>query len=113
MKSKTVPGFERNVDVPRLCYHTFEASPRGELLHLIDNNLRATVPPEGWADYCKEWPEAQDIVDALTIVPAAQAAPALSGVDLQLDQAARIAALTAQLNALQPAAAAPANEVAS
>lgn len=102
MKSKTVPGFERNVDVPRLCYHTFEASEKGELLHLIDNQLRATIPPEGWAEYVKEWPEAGDIVDALRIVPAAPL-PALANVDFQLEQAARIAALEAELATLKPA----------
>lgn len=103
MKSKTVPGFERNVDVPRICYHTFETSTSGELLHLIDNSLRATVPPEGWADYVKEWPEAQDIVDALTIKPEATA-PA---VNVQADQAAAIADLQAKLAALTAIAPAP------
>lgn len=102
MKSKTVPGFERNVDVPRICYHTFEAGNDGQLLHLIDNCLRATVPPEGWADYVKEWPEAGDIVDAMRIVPAAPA-PALASVDIQLEQAATIAALQAELATLKPA----------
>lgn len=99
MKSKTVPGFERNVDVPRLCYHTFEASPAGELLHLIDNTLRATIPPEGWADYVKEWPEAGDIVDALRIVPAKAET---SSIDLMLEQAGHIAALQAELATLKP-----------
>lgn len=102
MKSKTVPGFERNVDVPRICYHTFEAASDGQLLHLIDNTLRATIPPEGWADYVKEWPEAGDIVDALRIVPEAPV-PALANVDVQLEQAARIATLEAELATLKPA----------
>jgi hypothetical protein len=104
MKSKTVPGFERNVDVPRICYHTFETSKDGQLLHLIDNTLRATIPPEGWADYVKEWPEAGDIVDALRIVPAAAQATTSSSIDLMLDQASQIAALQAELATLKPAA---------
>lgn len=70
MKSKTVYGFDKTGGLPVLALHTFEAGRDGQLVHLIDNNLRATIPPEGWADYAKMWPEAQDVIDGLTIKPA-------------------------------------------
>lgn len=67
MKTKTVAGFEKVTGRPPLVvWHTFEATADGQLSHLIDGNLRATIPPEGWADYCLEYPDAQDIVDELT-----------------------------------------------
>lgn len=77
MKTKTIAGFEKVTGRPPLVvWHTFEATDDGQLAHLIDGNLRATIPPEGWADYCKEYPDAQDIVDELTkpteVKPAAQ-----------------------------------------
>lgn len=45
--------------------HTFEATKDGQLQHTTDGQLRAIVPPEGWADYCEAWPDAQPIVDGL------------------------------------------------
>lgn len=56
---------------PIVVEHTFDRSRDGQLLHFIDGYLRATVPPEGWADYCKDYPEAQNIVDSLTVIPKA------------------------------------------
>jgi hypothetical protein len=41
--------------------HRFEASPRGELLHFTNEQLRATVPPEGMEEYCRLWPMAEDL----------------------------------------------------
>lgn len=67
MQSKTVYGFDKSGGLPLLALHTFEVSADKQLVHLIDGNLRATVPPEGWEDYCKQYPDAQDIVDGLTI----------------------------------------------
>lgn len=67
MQSKTVYGFDKSGGLPLLALHTFEVSADKQLVHLIDGNLRATVPPEGWPDYCKQYPDAQDIVDGLTI----------------------------------------------
>lgn len=100
---KTTYGFDQSAGVPMMAIHTFETSPAGELVHLIDGKLRATVPPEGWSDYAKSWPDAVDVIDALRIVPAAPAAPATPALDVMLDQAAQIAALKAQVAALQPA----------
>ena len=45
--------------------HRFEATRHGQLAHYTDDQLRATVPPEGWDDYLAAWPEAQPIVDRL------------------------------------------------
>ncbi|HYS77051.1 MAG TPA: hypothetical protein VEM38_13235 [Burkholderiales bacterium] len=45
--------------------HRFEATKDGQLAHFTDDQLRATVPPEGWDDYLAAWPEAQPIVDRL------------------------------------------------
>jgi hypothetical protein len=57
--------------------HRFEASSKGELLHFTGAALRATVPPEGFKDYCLAWPEAQPIVDAITR-PAPKVIPELT-----------------------------------
>jgi hypothetical protein len=97
MKSKTVYGFDKSGGVPLLALHTFETSSDGQLIHLIDGNVRAIVPPEGWADYVQEWPEAQDIVDALRRVPNAVAAPSAQEVSM----AEQIAALQATIASLQ------------
>ncbi|WP_295002963.1 hypothetical protein [uncultured Dechloromonas sp.] len=67
MKTKTVPGFEKVTGRPPLVvWHTFEVTKDGQMAHLIDGVLRATVPPEGWLAYCDTYPDAQDIVDELT-----------------------------------------------
>ena len=55
----------------RLARHVFSSSARGELLHFIDGDLRATVPPEGWAGYVAEWPDAAFITEQLKRAPAA------------------------------------------
>lgn len=70
MLPKTVAGFEvRPGNVPLVVMHTFEATSDGQLQHSIDGRVRATVPPEGWKDYCLTFPEARDIVDSLTLRP--------------------------------------------
>jgi hypothetical protein len=46
--------------------HTFEASPKGELLHYTNGVLRASIPAEGFEGYLEAWPEAQPIVAAIT-----------------------------------------------
>jgi hypothetical protein len=54
------PGFPLN-----LANHVFDANDKGELIHLVEGDLRATVPPEGWDDYVKYWPAAIDVVRQL------------------------------------------------
>lgn len=66
MKTKTLPGFDMVAGRAIMVMHTFEVMRDGQLGHFTDGTLRATVPPEGWADYCKQYPDAQDIVDELT-----------------------------------------------
>ena len=69
MVAKTVFGFEKRDGIPMVVEHTFEPARDGQLLHFINGQLRATVPPEGWRDYCETYPEAQDVVDSLTRIP--------------------------------------------
>lgn len=64
----------------QMCMHTFQATEDGQLAHYTDGALRATVPPEGWADFVALWPDAQTIVDQLRTPAAAPAeAPAEAG----------------------------------
>ena len=106
MQTKTVPGFEKVTGrPPLLVWHTFEATADGQLSHLIDGTLRATIPPEGWEDYCAKYPEAQDIVNHLTKpteikAPAAPEEPAAPSVLEQLQNAlADVQRLKEQLEA--------------
>ena len=62
-------GFSVFGGVPVMVLHTFESTPDGQLAHYTDGTLRAVVPPEGWGDYCKQYPDAQDVVNSLTIKP--------------------------------------------
>lgn len=94
-----------------LGYHRYTASARGELLHFTGadasaDTLRAIVPPDGWADYCRQYPEAQSIVDQLTLLPstkatldaeAAKAAADAAAVKAAADAAIANAALNAAL----------------
>jgi hypothetical protein len=68
---KTTYGFDKGRNYPLMGIHTFSSTSDGQLQHEIDGKIRATVPPEGWADYCKEYPDAQDIVDSMKIRPSA------------------------------------------
>lgn len=112
MKTKTVPGFDQIGGRAIMCMHTFSVARDGQLQHEIDGVLRATVPPEGWLDYIKTYPEAQDIVDELTkptpaapaVAPEAQAEPAPS---IQ-DQLAAVLAKVQELQAAQAAQEQPA-----
>jgi hypothetical protein len=49
----------------RFGYHTFQAAADGQLEHLLDGVLWATVPPEGMTDYLATWPQAESIVRGL------------------------------------------------
>ena len=48
-----------------LATHVFDGNDKGELVHSVDGELRAVVPPEGWDDYVKYWPAAIDVVRQL------------------------------------------------
>lgn len=66
MKSKTVVSHVRNVFPVTFAHHTFEETPDHQIAHLIDGKLCAVIPPEGWEGYCTDYPEMQDIIDAMT-----------------------------------------------
>lgn len=103
MKTKTVPGFDTVAGRPLMVMHTFCVSLDGQLQHFTDNNLRATVPPEGWADYCAAYPEAQDIVDELTKPTEIKPAPVEAGPSIQEQLAAALAKVQELQAAQQPA----------
>jgi hypothetical protein len=71
MATKSNYGFSLLGGMPVMVLHTFESTPDGQLAHYTDGTLRATVPPEGWPSYCQQYPDAQDVVDAMTIKPLA------------------------------------------
>jgi hypothetical protein len=61
-------------------YHRFSVGLAGELLHYTGadptaDTLRASVPPEGWEAYGSEYPDAQSVIEQLTLAgsPAAAA----------------------------------------
>lgn len=45
--------------------HEFLATADGQLQHMIDGKLCATVPPEGLTDYRDCWPAAAPVIDTL------------------------------------------------
>jgi hypothetical protein len=71
----------------RLANHRFSASADGQLQHFVEGELRATVPPEGWADYVKYWPASIDVVRQLQAQAAANAANATLSRGARIDAA--------------------------
>ena len=58
--------------------HRFMASADGKrLLHFIDGELRADIPPEGFADYLEAWPQAKPVIEAIGASPSAAKGPGL------------------------------------
>lgn len=51
------PGYPITLD-----RHTFRLAKSGNLEHVIDGEVRAVIPPEGFADYVKDWPQAAPVV---------------------------------------------------
>lgn len=43
----------------------FDVNEAGELVHYTEGKVRATVPPEGWDDYAREWPMCAELVAEL------------------------------------------------
>jgi len=64
---KTEIGFDKTNTFPIMVKNMFRASSDGQLEHWMDDKLRATVPPESWDAYCKEWPAARDVCDSLLL----------------------------------------------
>lgn len=67
---KTEIGFDKTNTFPLIVKHFVRPAADGQLEHWIDDKLRATVPPESWDAYCKEWPMCRDVADSLLIRPA-------------------------------------------
>lgn len=59
-----------------LARHEFTAGAHGQLEHYTDGVLRATVPPEGWQDYARDWPQAEPLMAAMRTPTASQDASA-------------------------------------
>jgi hypothetical protein len=64
---KTEIGFDKTNTFPIMVKHHIVPAADGQLEHRMDDKLRATVPPESWADYCKEWPVCRDVVDSMRL----------------------------------------------
>ena len=60
-------GFDKTNTFPIMVKNMFRPAADGQLEHWMDDKLRATVPPESWDAYCKEWPAARDVCDALLL----------------------------------------------
>jgi len=64
---KTEIGFDKTNTFPIMVKHHIVAGSDGQLEHWMDDKLRATVPPESWDDYCKEWPVCREVVDSMRL----------------------------------------------
>jgi len=60
-----VAHFDLTNSPPIIVTSVFERNSDGQLLHIMDDKVRAIVPPESWDEYLKAWPEARPVVEAL------------------------------------------------
>lgn len=60
-----VAHFDLTNSPPLIVVSIFERNSDGQLLHIMDDKMRAIVPPESWDEYLKSWPEAAPVVEAL------------------------------------------------
>lgn len=49
----------------RFVAHQYDAMPDGQLLHSMDGVQCALVPPEGFDEYVRTWPDCKPVVDTL------------------------------------------------
>lgn len=68
------PGFPVTLD-----RHTFRASKDGQLEHLVNDEVRAVIPPKGFAAYLEDWPQALPVIES---IGAPAAAAAVAGLEL-------------------------------
>lgn len=54
-------GFTKMSNVLVACEHSAVLTESGYIEHFIDGFLRATVPPEGQADYCAQYKELAEL----------------------------------------------------
>lgn len=80
---KTTYGFDQSGGLPLMAIHTFETSADGQLVHYIDNVLRAVVPPEGWQEYSRQWPDAAEVIASMMKRPEPTQVPAFLMIDNQ------------------------------
>lgn len=92
-----VNGWSQGGPNMALCQHTFETTPDGQIMHLTDGELRAVIPPEGWAAYAEAWPVVGELAAGLQRAPATAASPADAAL------AAASAALAATIPGASPA----------
>jgi len=57
--------FDHTNRPPLIVHSEYHKGPDGQLHHYVDDKLRAIIPPEGWTQYAKDWPEAQIAIDQL------------------------------------------------
>lgn len=73
--------------------HEFLATDDGQLQHLIDGKLCATVPPAGFRDYAECWPDAAPVI--ATLQGAERSAAATADAPAELDQPDNLSGLDA------------------
>lgn len=84
---KTEIGFDKTNTFPLMVKHTVRPAADGQLEHWMDDKLRATVPPESWDAYCKEWPVCREVADSMLTRPASQVLQETVNAMLQQSQA--------------------------
>ena len=57
--------FDHTNRPPLIVHSEYHKGPDGQLHHYVDDKLRAIIPPEGWTQYAKDWPDAQIAIDQL------------------------------------------------
>jgi hypothetical protein len=62
---KTEIGFDKTNTFPIMVKHFVRPAADGQLEHWMDDKLRATIPPESWDAYCKEWPVCREVCDSM------------------------------------------------
>lgn len=60
-------GFDKTNTFPIMVKHHIVPAADGQLEHWMDDKLRATVPPESWDAYCKEWPVCREVCDSMLL----------------------------------------------
>lgn len=71
MKYVRTLGFDITGTLPIAATHEFFADG-GQLVHMIDGRLRATVPPEGFDDYGAAYPAARPVIETIRAEPIAK-----------------------------------------
>lgn len=92
-------GFEKGSRPPRLVEHHFAKLADGSVAHVIDTQLRAIIPPEGWEAYEATYPDARSVFDAARADTASAEMVRVAAAKAAADAAAAAAAAAAQAEA--------------